>query len=111
MEWVVDASGCEPARLADVDALRAVFDCVIADLDLRPAAEAQWKKFPPPGGVSGIVLLRESHLTCHSFPETGHAAFNLYCCRVRDPWPWERRLPELLAARSVVVRRIDRAST
>ena len=31
-----------------------------------------------PQGVTGTVLLAESHLTIHTFPEHGHAAINLY---------------------------------
>jgi len=32
-------------------------------------------------GVTGLLLLTESHLACDTFPERGFASFNLYCCR------------------------------
>ena len=35
------------------------------------------------------VLLSESHLSGHTFPETGFAAINLYCCRPREAWHGE----------------------
>jgi S-adenosylmethionine decarboxylase len=56
------------------------------------------------GGVTGMLLLTESHLACHTFPERGYASFNLYCCRPRDEWPWPERLAESLGARRVEVR-------
>jgi S-adenosylmethionine decarboxylase len=59
--------------------------------------------FPEPGGVTGLLLLSESHLACHTFPERGFAAFNLYCCRPRPEWPWSERLRELIGAREIAL--------
>jgi len=103
-EWIVDAHGCRPDALRSQAALEAVFARAIADLGLTPVAPAVWHVFPGAGGVTGVVLLRESHLACHTFPETGFAAFNLYCCRPRDRWTWETTLAELLGADDVQVR-------
>jgi S-adenosylmethionine decarboxylase len=107
-EWVVDASGCDAATLADVEQLKGVFDRIINDLDLHVLGEIQWQKFPGAGGVTGIALLSESHLTCHTYPEFGAASFNLYCCRNRKSWPWEGKLQEMLGATEVNVRVIER---
>ena len=104
MEWIIDASGCDADALADVDRLRAVFDRVIRDLDLNVIGEIAWHKFDYPGGVSGLALLSESHLACHTYPEFRAATFNLYCCRNRAGWPWETKLKEMLGATEVTVR-------
>ena len=109
-EWVVDASGCDAAALADISHLRLIFDRIIRDLELHVIGEISWHQFPEPGGVTGIALLSESHLTCHTYPEFGAASFNLYCCRNRTTWPWERMLRELLGATEVNVRVFDRLS-
>ncbi len=109
IEWVVDAAGCDPRRLASVEALQALFDAAVADLRLTAVRPAVWEKFPPPGsGVTGMLLLRESHLACHSFPEHGVLAVNLYCCRPRERWDWERKLAELVGAGQVSVRTLER---
>ena len=55
-----------------------------------------------------MLLLAESHFTCHSFPELGFVAFNLYCCRQRTAWPWDAHLTELFGATRVVVRELVR---
>ena len=107
-EWLIDASGCEANALADVERLRAVFQRVIGDLDLHVVGEIAWATFPKPGGVSGLALLSESHLTCHTYPEFRAATFNLYCCRNRAPWPWEEMLQEMLGATTVHVRVCER---
>jgi S-adenosylmethionine decarboxylase len=55
-----------------------------------------------------LLLLEESHLACHTFPERGFAAFDLYCCRPRDEWPWAQRLADHLGAQRVIVRSLHR---
>jgi S-adenosylmethionine decarboxylase len=108
VEWLVDAFGCEPSALRSRDALESVFARAIRDLSLHRAAPAVWHTFDGEAGITGLLLLTESHLTCHSFPELGFVAFNLYSCAQRPAWPWERHLAELLGAQRVVVRELAR---
>jgi S-adenosylmethionine decarboxylase len=107
-EWLIDAAGCEPRALSSVDVVRALFDRIIRDLDLHPIGEPAFHVFPPPGGITGFVMLTESHLACHTYPEHGVSTLNLYCCRPRPEWAWEARLGELLGATSVNVLTIER---
>ena len=107
-EWLVDAHDCQPESLRSLTVLQRIFDRVLADLSLHAVADPVWRVFPGTGGVSGMLLLSESHLTCHTFPERGLAAFNLYCCRARPPWPWAEHLSAELGARKTLVTVIDR---
>jgi S-adenosylmethionine decarboxylase len=111
VEWLVDAHGCAPAALRSRDLLAGIFDRVVRDLGLRPGGDALWRVFPEGGGVTGLLLLTESHLACHTFPERGFAGFNLYCCRPREAWPWEERLGEVLQASRVLVRSYPRGES
>ena len=107
-EWLIDASGCDADALTGIENVRAVFNRVIDDLDLHVVGEIAWATFPHPGGVSGLALLSESHLACHTYPEFRAATFNLYCCRNRTAWPWENMLREMLGATEVRVRVFER---
>jgi S-adenosylmethionine decarboxylase len=107
-ESLVDAYGCWPSALRSVEVLSDLFARVVRELDLHPVAEAAWHVFPGAGGVTGVLMLSESHLACHTFPETGLATFDLYCCRPRAPWAWNERLIETLGATRVVVRLVPR---
>jgi S-adenosylmethionine decarboxylase len=107
-EWFVDAEGCRPELLADADVLRDLCDQLITQLDLHVVGEGLWHQFPSPGGLTGLYLLTESHLTFHTYPECGMVTFNLYCCRPRPSWAWAEKLRELLGATRVVVRSVAR---
>jgi S-adenosylmethionine decarboxylase len=109
-EWLIEASGCDAERLRDAGALREVFARAVEELGLLVVGEQLWHKFPGEGGVTGLAMLTESHLACHTYPEFGVATFNLYCCRERPAWAWEERLREMLGARSVSVRYMSRAA-
>lgn len=107
-EWVIDAAGCDPAALIDLPRMRVLFDRLIADLELNVLGEIKWHQFSTTHGISGLALLSESHLACHTFPEFRAATFNLYCCRNRTAWAWEQALTEMLGATSVTVRVLER---
>lgn len=109
-EWVVDAHGCDAGTLRSPHALQAVFDLVVRELGLSPVGDPVWRVFPGEGGITGLLLLAESHLTCHTFPERGFAAFNLYCCRPRAEWPWIDRLRDALGATDVHVTTLVRGT-
>lgn len=106
-EWLIEAAGCEPEALRDLQSIRNILDRVVADLGLKVVGDV-WHKFPGEGGVTGLVALSESHLACHTYPEHGTATFNLYCCRTRPEWDWEGNLSDVLAAASVAVMKIER---
>lgn len=107
-EWIVEAYGCDPVRLADPAALRALFDAIVHGLSLHPVGDALWHQFPAPGGITGMLMLAESHLTVHTFPEHASACLNLFCCTPRAVWDWNGRLAALLGAQTVGVRELAR---
>ena len=108
IEWIVEAHGCSPASLADLPLLRALFQRIIDDLKLRPVGETQWHQFPQTGGITGLCLLAESHLTCHTFPEFGSICLNLFCCVPRTEWDFAAHLCETFGATFVNVRNLMR---
>lgn len=108
LEWIVDARGCHPAALRDETRLQALFNRLVADFALTPVAPAVWHRFPTPGGLTGVVVLAESHLACHTFPEYGAICLNLFCCRARPDADLVQPLRDLLGAVHVDVRCVAR---
>lgn len=108
VEWIVEAFGCDARLLADPHALSSLVRDMVAALDLTAVAEPQWHRFPHPGGITGLLLLAESHLALHTFPEHGSLCLNLFCCRPRPEWDFAGGLARAVGATRVAVRRVDR---
>lgn len=102
IEWLVDAHDCAPAKLRDRAAVLGLLDRLVATMDLHVVSTAV-HVFPGAGGVTALYLLAESHLTIHTFPETGCATLNAYCCRPRAAAPWRELFGDWLGARDVTV--------
>ncbi|MFC4355940.1 adenosylmethionine decarboxylase [Chryseomicrobium palamuruense] len=74
---------CDFDKLNDMDFIERTF----VDAALKSGAEVRevaFHKFAPQG-VSGVVIISESHLTIHSFPEHGYASIDVYTCGDLDP--------------------------
>jgi S-adenosylmethionine decarboxylase len=64
------------------------------DRALRGAAEAagatilhgHFHHFSPNGGVSGVLVLAESHISIHTWPERDFAAIDIFMCGACDPY-------------------------
>ena len=108
IEWIVDAQGCSPDALRDLTKLRGLFAQMVTDLGLRTIGETRWHQFPETHGITGLCLLSESHLTCHTFPEFGSLCLNLFCCVPRNRWNFESQLSDLFLATSVRVSTVER---
>ncbi len=84
----------EAERLDDLEHIEA---------SLRDAVEAvgatilrvDLHHFTENDGVSGVVVLAESHMSIHTWPEIGYAALDVFVCGDCDPF---KALPVLKAA-------------
>jgi S-adenosylmethionine decarboxylase len=74
---------CDAALLTDAEALGAQCVQAVSDSGLQAVAQL-FHTFPAsahgPGGVTATVLLAESHLCVHTWPETGSVTLDVYVC-------------------------------
>ena len=79
----VDLRGCAPAQAAMVDpqALRSLCLAAVQSAGLQAVGEL-FHRFPAPGGVTGVVLLAESHVAVHTWPELGAVTVDVYVCNL-----------------------------
>ncbi len=62
-----------------------------------------------PQGISGIVVIAESHLSIHTWPEYGFASVDCFTCGTSvDPWKAVEYLETALACQSLSVRELNR---
>ena len=62
-----------------------------------------------PQGVSGVVVIAESHLSIHTWPESGYAAVDFYTCGDHtDPWRACEYAAKRLGATSMLTTEVRR---
>lgn len=88
MHLVIDGFGADESKLQD---LALVFDL----LDNYPSAIGMTKIMPPyvfrytgvkpeDWGVSGVVLIAESHISIHTFPDKNYINIDVFSCKAFD---------------------------
>ncbi len=81
VHFIVEASGCGDV-ITDVVKLQDIL------VEAAKRANAQvwsvsFNRFPP-NGVSGVVVISESHLSVHTWPEANYMALDIYTCGVNS---------------------------
>ena len=61
-----------------------------------------------PQGVSGTVIISESSLGCHSYPESGFLALNIYTCGELDPLDALKEILKYLTFTQIDILKIER---
>lgn len=105
---IIDLWGAE--RIDDLEHIeRTLVDAVTASG--ATLLHIHLHHFTPNGGVSGVAVLAESHISIHTWPERGYAALDIFMCGDAQP---RKAIPVLEAAfapRNVTVDEIFRGET
>jgi len=86
---IYDAYGCNPKKLDDLNYCKKVLNDLVKVAGMRKLAEPMLFKADSnetlggkdPGGVSGFVIIQESHISLHSFTRRGFITIDLYSCK------------------------------
>lgn len=81
---LVEFMGCDPHIMNDVSSIER--DMVDAALKAGATVINSTFHHFSPYGVSGVVVIQESHLAIHTWPEYGYAAVDLFTCGEMDAW-------------------------
>ncbi len=104
---IVEMFECDPKAL---DSLETVKDALI---DASVASNSTVVGFDfyrfKPHGISGYVLIAESHISIHTWPEFGYAAVDVFTCGEHtNPWKGLQVLKERFKAKKVTIIEITR---
>lgn len=85
---MIDAYGCDKAKLEDLGLVASILDELPPAIDMTkimpPYVFRYSGEVPEDWGVSGVVLIAESHISIHTFPEKGYLSFDMFSCREFD---------------------------
>jgi spermidine synthase len=104
---VIDLFGCNPEKMKVVD---VVEDILVAAAEAAKATIVA-RKFHQfnPIGVSGALVLAESHLTIHTWPEVeGYCAIDIFTCGPTDNFSALQVMQDRFEAKGYVVVEIER---
>ena len=86
LHLMLDAYQADPKKLNDMRIVYQYLNQLPAKIDMNKLSAPQVLDCAPtesgkdPGGVTGVVLIAESHISIHTFPENGFLTMDLYSC-------------------------------
>ncbi len=85
---MLDLYGCPKEKLSDLNFVLEVLDTLPQKIGMSKIAPPHVFKYKGNGkkdwGVSGVVLIAESHISIHTFPENAHAFIDIFSCKEFD---------------------------
>jgi len=105
---LVEFMNCDPHIMNDVAAIEK--DMVAAAQKAGATVINSTFHHFSPYGVSGVVVIQESHLAIHTWPEYGYAAVDLFTCGEMDAWISFDWLKEAFGAKSYSALEMKRGS-
>lgn len=106
VHFIVEASGCD-------DTITNVVRLQDTLVEAARRAHAQvwsvsFNRFPP-NGVSGVVVISESHLSVHTWPEASYMALDIYTCGAKtEPMVAVQYVLEQVSAKHIHITEITR---
>lgn len=105
---LVEFMGCDPHIMNDVSSIER--DMVGAAQKAGATVINSTFHHFSPYGVSGVVVIQESHLAIHTWPEYGYAAVDLFTCGEMDAWISFDFLKECFGAKNYSALEMKRGS-
>jgi len=83
---MLDGYGAPPSLLKNIELLSEILHKVPAEMGMHTinnpvVIEVGEKNKKDPGGISGFVMIAESHISFHTFPKRGFVTIDVYTCQ------------------------------
>jgi S-adenosylmethionine decarboxylase len=94
---MVDGYGCEKSKITDIKIIYQLLDelpGIIGMTKMMPPYVFPYKGLRPEDwGLSGFVLIAESHISIHTFPDKNYLSFDIFSCK---PFQHEKAIKYLI---------------
>jgi S-adenosylmethionine decarboxylase len=105
--FVFEMFGCDKKALNDLRAIEDAMEKGAVDAGATIIGKV-FHKFAPQG-ITGVIIIAESHLSIHTWPELGYAALDIFTCNTAtDPMKAYRRITKLLKPKSSSIMELKR---
>lgn len=112
MHVIVDGFGGDPDLLADENVVRAILDQYPQEMGMTKIAPPTVVRYsgtkPEDWGISGYVMIAESHISLHTFPERCLIWADIFSCKAFDAAPIVDDLRRRFSLREMQVNMLER---
>jgi S-adenosylmethionine decarboxylase len=112
MHVIIDGHGGDPDQLSDENVVRVILDEVPNMMGMSKITQPKVLRYtgskPEDWGVSGFVMIAESHISMHTFPERGLIWADVFSCKDFDATPILEEIKKRFSLREMDVQSIPR---
>jgi S-adenosylmethionine decarboxylase len=112
MHVTIDGYGGDRAKLASEDLVRDLLTRYPAEIGMTAISEPYVRRYvgekPEDWGVSGFVLIAESHITIHTFVEHGQVWVDIFSCKEFDATRAVLDIKHAFGLRDITTRLLER---
>ncbi len=112
MHVIIDGYGGDPDQLADENVVRVILDRYPEEMGMTKITQPTVVRYtgskPEDWGVSGYVMIAESHISMHTFPERRLIWADIFSCKDFDAGPVLEDLKRRFGLREMSVQIIER---
>lgn len=88
MHLIIDGYGGDPQKMQDVNFINHLLNLYPSQIGMTRISPPQVSKYigskPEDWGVSAFVLIAESHISIHTFPERSYINIDIFSCKEFD---------------------------
>jgi S-adenosylmethionine decarboxylase len=112
MHLTIDGFGGSPEKLSSEELVRGLLDCLPERIGMTKISAPHVQRYvgekPEDWGVSGFVLIAESHISIHTFPDHGHVWVDVFSCKGFDEDKAVSDVCDAFDVQSIDTKRLER---
>ena len=113
MHVIIDGFGGDPEQLSDENVVRVILDRYPEMMGMTKITQPKVLPYngtkPEDWGVSGFVMIAESHISIHTFPERRLVWADIFSCKEFDAAPIIEDLKQRFRLRQMQVNTLERS--
>ena len=84
MHLILDGNGCNKAALDSFEIVHKILDELPEKVGMKKLSSPHLLRGKSPKGITGFIIIEESAIMIHTFPENNFLSFDLYSCNKFD---------------------------
>ncbi len=109
---IMDGYGCDPEALRDINHIYDFLDHYPEQMDMTKVMPPYVFRYhgtvPEDWGISGFVLIAESHISIHTFPDKRYLSVDIFSCKPFDTAKAVETLKSLFGIQKAEIKTLDR---